>query len=54
MHFWKNALESNLDFLEKNKQKHTDINKLDIMYAKQEVTWLNTFGTGDKNVMDVE
>ena len=41
---------------EKNTQQHTDtcINIIDIMYAKQEFTCLNTFGTGDKNVMSVE
>ena len=27
---------------------------LDSMYAKQEITGLNTFGTGDENVMDVK
>ena len=54
MIFLRNALESNLNFFEKNKQEHTDINMLDIMYAKQEVTCLNTFGTGYKNVMGVE
>ena len=53
--FLKNALESNLFFFEKNKHEtHTNINMLDLMYAKQEVTWLNTFGTGDKNVIGVD
>ena len=41
-------------FFEKNKREHTDINMLDIMYAKQEVKCLNTFETGDKNVMGVD
>ena len=50
----KNTLESNLDLFEKIKHEHTDINMLDVMDAKQEVTCLNTFGTGDKNVMGVE
>ena len=40
--FLKNALESNIHCFEKNKHEHTDINMLDIMYAQQEVTCLNT------------
>ena len=53
LNFWKNALKSNPNFFDKNKHEHTDINMLDVMYANKEVTCLNTFGTGDKNVMGV-
>ena len=53
MIYGKNALESNLNFFEKNKHEHT-ASMLDVMYAKQEVTCLNTFWTGDENVMGVE
>ena len=55
MNFWKNGLESNLIFFWENcKQEHIDINMLDMMCEKQKVTCLNTFGTGDKNMMGVE
>ena len=52
--FWRKCFSIKSDFFEKNKHEHTDINMLDIMYAKQEVTCLNTFWTGDKNVVGVD
>lgn len=54
MVFGENATISFLHFFEKTKHEHADNNMLDIIYAKQEVTFLNTLGTGDKNVMDFE
>ena len=46
--FLKKSSRIKSKFFEKNKQvlEHTDINMIDIMYAKQEVICLNTFGTG--------
>ena len=53
--FLKKMLQNQILILfEKNKLEHTDINMSDIMYAKQEVTFDLHFGTGDRNVMDVE
>ena len=52
--FLKKCFRIKSQFFDKNKQEQTDINMLDSMYATQEVTCFNTFGTGNENVMGVE